>query len=74
MFGPKKCWPTEIRASKKLGAKSLAKIGSVTVEILLTWTNVARTNVAWTNIILTDGICSKCSQEPTFKVSAKSGQ
>ena len=38
------------------------------------WTNVAWTNVAWTNVTLTVGICSKCSQEPTFKVSSKSGQ
>ena len=43
-------------------------------EIFLIWTNVARTNVAWTNVTLTAGICSKCSQEPTFKVSSKSGQ
>ena len=50
MFGSTEFWSTKIRTSKKLGAKSLAKIGSVTVEILLTWTNVARTNVAWTNI------------------------
>ena len=32
---------------------SLVKIGSVTAEILLIWTNVARTNVAWTNIHIT---------------------
>ena len=32
---------------------SLVKIGSVTAEILLIWTNVARTNVAWTNFYLT---------------------
>ena len=29
---------------------SLVKIGFVTAEILLIWTNVARTNVAWTNV------------------------
>ena len=28
----------------------LVKIGSVTAEIFLIWTNVARTNVAWTNV------------------------
>ena len=54
--------------------KSFIKIGSVTAEIFLIWTNVARTNVTWTNVTLTVGICSKCSQEPTFKVSSKSGQ
>ena len=47
---------------------------TVTAEISLIWTNVVRTNVAWTNVTLTVGICSKCSQEPTFKVSSKSGQ
>ena len=41
-------------------------------EILLIWTNVARTNDAWTNVTITVGICSRCSQEPTFKVSSKS--
>ena len=29
---------------------SLVKIGLVIAEILLIWTNVARTNVAWTNV------------------------
>ena len=48
-------------------------------EIILICTNVTRTNVAWTNIawtcvIVTVGICSRCSQEPTCKVSSKSGQ
>ena len=43
-------------------------------EIFLIWTSVARTNVMWTNVTLTVGICSKCSQEPNFKVSSKSGQ
>ena len=28
----------------------MVKIGSVTDEIFLIWTNVARTNVAWTNV------------------------
>ena len=31
----------------------MVKIGPVTAEILLIWTNVARTNVAWTNVHLT---------------------
>ena len=29
---------------------SLVKIWSVTVEMFLIWTNVARTNVAWINV------------------------
>ena len=47
---------------------SLVKIGSVAAEIFLIWTKVARTNVAWTNVIMTVGIGSKWSKEPTFKV------
>ena len=31
-------------------------------------------NVAWTNVAMTVGICSRCSQEPIFKVSSKSGK
>ena len=46
----------------------MVKIWSVTAEIFLIWTNVARTNVAWTNVTVTVGICSRCSQRPTFKV------
>ena len=48
--------------------------GSAAQPNFLIWTYVARTNAAWTNVTLTVGICSKCSQEPTFKVSSKSGQ
>ena len=33
-----------------MGPESLVKKGLVAAEILLTWTNVARTNVAWTNV------------------------
>ena len=47
--------------------QSLVKIGSVTAEIFVFWTNVARTNVARTNVIVTVGICFRRSQEPTFK-------
>ena len=46
---------------------------SVTVEIFLICANVTRANVAWTNVNVTVGICSRCSQEPIFKVSSKSG-
>ena len=66
-FCPRTFWPTKIRNPKKLGPKSLVKIGPVTAEILLIWTNVARTNV----VVV---ICSRCSQEATFKVSSKSVQ
>ena len=38
----------------------MVKIGSVTAEIFLIWTNVARTNVASTNVTMTVGICSRC--------------
>ena len=47
---------------------SLVKIRSVTAEILLIWTNVARTNVALTNVTMTIGIRSRWSHEPSFKV------
>ena len=52
----------------------LVRVESVTAEIFLTWTNVTGTNVAWTNVPVTVEICSRCSQELTFKVSSKSGQ
>ena len=29
----------------------MIKIGPITVEIFLIWTNVPRTNVAWTNVV-----------------------
>ena len=50
------------------------QIGSVIAEIFPIWTNVARINVVWTNFTVVDAIYSRCSQEPTFKVSSKSGQ
>ena len=39
----------------KFGQKPLkfGQIGSVTVEIFLIWTNVARKNLAWTNVTVT---------------------
>ena len=57
-----------IQDLQKSGTNSLVKIRSVIAEIFLIWTNVARTNVAWTNVTVTVGICSRCSQRPTFKV------
>ena len=35
----------------------LVKIGSVTAEIFLIWTNGARTNVVLINVTVTVGIC-----------------
>ena len=54
--------------------ESLVKIGSVTAEIFVIWTNVTWTNVAWANATMTVGICCRCFQEPIFKVSSKLGQ
>ena len=65
-------WSTKIVPGTYL--ESLVKIESVTAEIFLIWTNVPRTNVAWANVNLIFVICSRCSQEATFKVSSKSGQ
>ena len=61
MLGPKKL---NIKACKKMGPKSLVQIGSVTAEIFLIWTKVARTNVTWTNVAWTNvnaivDICSR---------------
>ena len=56
---------------KNLGSQ---KYGSVTGEIYVLGTNVARTNVASTNITMTAGIGLRWSQEPTFKVLLKSIQ
>ena len=53
---------------KKLGPKLWIIIGSVTAEIFLIWTNVARTNIAWTNVTVTVGICLRWSQEPLMFV------
>ena len=76
-FKSKKIWltqnlgPNEFGTSfvysKLLGQKCLAIIWQM-------WINVTRTNVVWTNVTLTVEFCSKSSQEPTFKVSSKSGQ
>ena len=51
IFGSKKFWPP------KFGSKSLVKRRSVTAEIMLIWTNVARTYVALANVAITVGIC-----------------
>ena len=56
-LGQKKFDQTKIKATEKLSPKSLVKIVSVTAEILLICTSVARTYVAWTNVLasVTDG-------------------
>ena len=47
----------KVKAPKKLGTKSVVKIGPVTAEILLIWTNVTRAYyVAWTSLTMTVGI------------------
>ena len=46
--------------SVQYGPRNLPfKIGPVTAEIFLIWTDVARTNVAWTNITATVGISER---------------
>ena len=55
-FGPKVFLTKMVWSKKKFVPKSLVKIGSVTAEIFLIWTNVARTDVAWTNVTVTVGI------------------
>ena len=42
---------------------SLVNIRSVTDEILLIWTNIARTNVALTNVTMTVDIVQRWSQK-----------
>ena len=53
----------------QINVASLVKFGLVLAEIFLKWTNVALTNVT-----TTVGICSRCSQEPSLRVSSKLGQ
>ena len=61
-FGSKEVWSKSILAHKnyepqKLGPKSFVKIRSVIAEILLIYTNGARTYVVCTSVIMTVGIC-----------------
>ena len=46
VFFQNKCWSTKIKNPKKLGPKIFVKIGSVTAEIMVTWTNVAGTYIS----------------------------
>ena len=59
-MGPKKFGLNKIMV-KKIEApqnwvQKFGQHGSVTAEIFLIWTDVARTNVAWTNFTVTDGL------------------
>ena len=58
IFWSKEVWSQQNlvrKAATILFLKRLVIIGSVTVEILLIWTNVARTNVALTNVTVSNG-------------------
>ena len=46
---------TNFASNEIAGPKSLVKIGAVTGEKLMIWTNVARAYVAWTNVTVTVG-------------------
>ena len=48
-FGPRRFKSTKIMPPKKWSPKSLVKIGPVTAEILVIWTNVSRAYVALIN-------------------------
>ena len=74
MFCPRTFWSTKIMPPKRLGPKSLVKIGLVTAEILLIWTNVTRAYDARTNVTITVGIFLTWSKDLTFKVWWKSDQ
>ena len=66
-FGPGNVWVQKIFGSKEdwckkmwsriIKAPKLVPKKLVIDEILLIWTNVARTHVAWTNVTITVGIC-----------------
>ena len=47
-FGSNKMLVQKNSGPQNIGFKNLVKIVSVTAEIFLIWTNVARTNVVWT--------------------------
>ena len=68
MFIPQKIDPNNVGPKRNLVPKNfvkkklrpqkncLVKIGSVTVEIFMIWTNVNRINVPWTNVTVQVGI------------------
>ena len=62
ILGPKKSFSpknfgfkTNFASNEIAGPKSLVKIGAVTGEKLMIWTNVARAYVAWTNVTVKVG-------------------
>ena len=66
---------------EKIGSKKFwveifcFKFGSVTAEILLIWTNVARLNLAGTNFTMTVvDISYRWSQKADFEIWSKSDQ
>ena len=73
-FGHKKYWSKKTSVWKKWDPKSLFKIGLVTAEKFLIWTNVARTNVPWKNVTFMGGIRYGLWNLCTFEVWSKSGQ
>ena len=52
-FAQKRFGQKKLRAIKKLGTKSLVKIGAVISEVFLVWAKVAKANVVWTNVTVT---------------------
>ena len=52
-------WHLESKMVPESYLQSLVKIMSVSAEIFLIWTNVARTNITWTNVTVTVKICSR---------------
>ena len=60
---------TQKSQSKQFGKNLVRQRGYIAVHTNTPRTNVALTNVALTNVAMTVGICLRCSQEPTFKVS-----
>ena len=56
IFGVQNNFGHKNEGPKKIGSKSLVKIRSVTTEIFMIWTNVARTYITWKNVTVTVGI------------------
>ena len=71
-LGSKKIWSKSVLFKEMWSTK--IKFPNVMAYVLLIWINVTRTNVAWRNVTVTVEICSRCYQEPTLKMSSKSGQ
>ena len=75
VLGPKILGSQIFFSKKFIGSQNIwVKIGLVTAETFLIWTNVARTNIPRTNVTVAVKICSRWSQEPIFKFLSKSDQ